>query len=177
MSAIIDPIVNFGKVEVSTTYDASATTVVLATGEGAKLPEPSVDGEFHLVWWDSKNYPDPADDPNKEIVNVTARSSDTLTVERNQESTGASTKNTAGGEYKMLLSATKHTIDQIIAMIRNNVPFTDKTSVTVTHNLGVYPIVHVVDSSGNVFLPDVNHASVNAFTVTFAEQTTGVIIY
>lgn len=359
MLDILDPVVNFGKVTVSTTYDDSATEIVLETGHGAKLPCPLTYGEYNLVWWDSKNYPDPADDPNKEIVRVIECNTDTLTIQRNQESSGASTKSTADGVYKMILSATKKTIDDIqsnfdvvegaintigaryymldaadgdiasykqISMTasdlstasvsasvnaatdtlieewvnpsgqtfsglssgtydlnifaertagnravrifwrfyerkadtsevlivesnlsdlvtskarlriyatlsedytpevgsrlvgkvyfntaggsqnttcvlyyqgtedshwdipvgneyldatygRQNVPFTDETTVTVTHNLGVYPMVQVMDSSGNVFLPDVKHSSINAFTVTFAEQTTGTIIY
>lgn len=109
----IDPTVNFGKVNVSTGYDASATSIDLSSGEGATLPDPGVDGAYNLTWWNAAAYPDPADDPNVEIVRITARSSDTLTVTRAQEGTSASTKNTSGGEYKMVLSPTKKTIDDI----------------------------------------------------------------
>ncbi|MDD5065232.1 MAG: hypothetical protein PHQ35_10810 [Phycisphaerae bacterium] len=109
----LDPVLNFAKVEVSTGYDDAATTVVLTAGEGAKLPDPSSAGAFNLVWWNSTDYPDPADDPNKEIVRCTARSTDTLTVARNQESSGASTKNTGSKTYKMAIALTKKMKDDI----------------------------------------------------------------
>lgn len=108
----LDQTINFGLVEVSTGYDAAATSIVLATDEGAKLPDPG-SGQYNVTWWDSTLYPNPADDPNVEIVRVTAKSTDTLTVSRNQESSGASTKNTVDSTYKMMLGVTKKTIDDI----------------------------------------------------------------
>lgn len=93
----MDAFKNFAQVQVNTTYDASATSIVLAGGHGARLPSVP----FNVVWWDSTTYPNPEDDPNVEIVRVTAISTDTLTVLRAQEGTSASTKNTAGKTYKM----------------------------------------------------------------------------
>lgn len=113
----MDPTRNFAIVEVSTGYDNDDTSIVLTTGHGAKLPAPGTDGAFNLTWWNSAVYPNPADDPNAEIVRVTARSTDTLTVTRAQEGTSGSNKNTAGGIYKMVLSPTKKTIDDIIAVL------------------------------------------------------------
>ena len=56
--------------------------------------------------------------------------------------------------------------------------FTTQTSVTVTHNLGLYPLVQVLDNSGNVIIPDtINHGSTNAFTVSFTPALTGTIVY
>lgn len=109
----LDPVLNFGKVAVSTTYDDTATSIELSSGDGAKLPAPATDGEFNLVWWNVTDYFDPADDPNVEIVRVTARSSDTLTISRAQEGTSASTKNTSGKSYKMILAFTKKMYDDI----------------------------------------------------------------
>jgi hypothetical protein len=90
---------NFAKATVSTGYDASATTVVLSSGGGARLPSAV---PFNVVWYNFTDYPDPSDDPNVEIVRVTAVSTDTLTVVRGQEGTSASTKNTGGKTYKMI---------------------------------------------------------------------------
>jgi len=125
---MLDPILNFARVEVSIGYDGSATSIVLASGEGAKLPNPSVDGEFNLVWWDSTNYPNPTDDPNVEIIRVTARSTDTLTVSRNQEGTGASTKNTGGSTYLMILALTKKTYDEI-SELKDRVKYADSPMI------------------------------------------------
>jgi hypothetical protein len=110
---MFDPVKNFAKVIVSTIYDAAAVTIVLAAGEGAKLPAPATDGAFNLVWYNFTDYPDPSDDPNVEIVRVTARTIDTLTVTRAQEGTTASTKSEAGKTYKMLLGLTKKSADEV----------------------------------------------------------------
>ena len=109
----LDPVKNFAKVIVSTGYDDSATSIVLETDEGAKLPAPATDGAFNVVWYNSSDYGDPGDDPNVEIVRVTARSTDTLTITRAQEGTTAKTHNTAGKVYKMILAMTKKMIDDI----------------------------------------------------------------
>jgi len=113
----LDPVLNFAKVAVSTGYDASATTVVLSDSEGAKLPAPATAGAFNLVWYNSTDYPDPSDDPNVEIVRVTARSTDTLTVTRGQEDTSGATHNTAGKTYKMVLGFTNKMKDDIETLI------------------------------------------------------------
>lgn len=109
----LDPVTNFGKCTVSIGYNAAATSIALTAGHGARLPDPSVSGAFNVVWWNSTDYGDPSDDPNVEIVRVTARATDTLTITRAQESTSASTKNTAGKTYKMVLAVTKKMIDDI----------------------------------------------------------------
>lgn len=98
------PVTNFGKVTVSTGYDAAATSIVLSTGHGSRLPSTF---PYPLTWWDASTYSDPADDPNREIVIVTNRVGDTLTVTRAGESTTASVKNVAGKTYKMVLGITK----------------------------------------------------------------------
>lgn len=105
-----DVVANFAKGTVSTGYDASATSIVLSSGDGANFPSSF---SYNVVWWNSTDYPDPADDPNVEIVRVSARSTDTLTVTRAQESTSATTKNTAGKTYKMILAVTAKIITDI----------------------------------------------------------------
>lgn len=108
----LDGVKNFAIVTVSTGYDDDDTSIVLATGHGAKLPDPAT-ANFNLVWWDSSNYTNPADDPKVEIVRCTAKSTDTLTVTRAQESTSGQTKNTAAAVYKMALTITAKMITDI----------------------------------------------------------------
>jgi hypothetical protein len=108
---------NFAKGTLSTGISAGATSIVLSTGDGAKFPAPATDGAFNAVVWDSTTYPDPADDPNVEIVRVTARSSDTLTVTRAQESTSAAAHNTSGKTYKLVLGPTVKTIDDLLGSL------------------------------------------------------------
>ena len=107
-----DQLENLIKVEVSIGYAAGATAIVLAGGEGAELPDPAI-GEYNLVWWDSTVFPDPADDPNVEIVRVTAIATDTLTITRAQEGTGDTSKNSGGSTYKMFLGPTVKNITDV----------------------------------------------------------------
>jgi len=104
---------NFAKATVSTGYDADDTSIDLTSGGGARFPTPP----FNAAWWDSTTYPDPADDPNVEIVRVTNIVSDTLTITRGQEGTAASTKNTADKTYKFLAGFTQLTWDEISAAL------------------------------------------------------------
>lgn len=109
----LDPVTNFGKVTVSTGYSISDTSVALSSGNGSLLPNPSADGAFNLVWYNATDYPDPSDDPDKEIVRCTARSSDTITITRAQESTSAVAHNTSAKTYKMILAVTKKMVTDI----------------------------------------------------------------
>jgi hypothetical protein len=109
-AALLDPVENFAKGTVSTGYDASATSIVLSSGDGANFPSAV---SYNVIWWNVSDYSDPGDDPNVEIVRVTARSSDTLTITRAQEGTSASTKNTVGKVYLMINGITKKMIDDI----------------------------------------------------------------
>lgn len=134
MATLLDPTLNFGKVLVSGTYNGSATSITLSTGEGAKLPDPATDGAFNLVWWDSYHYMDPADDPNREIVRCTARSVDALTVVRGQESTSGTNKNTVNGVYRMILVLTKKQWDDNYSLIMH-LPYVAKSaSYPATNN-------------------------------------------
>lgn len=113
----LDPAVNFGKVVALTGYDAAATTIALVAGHGARLPDPSVSGPYNLVWFNSTDYSDPADDPNREIIRVTgpAGTGDTKTILRAQEGTVASAKNTAGKTYELFNGPTALTMSQVTA--------------------------------------------------------------
>lgn len=104
------PVTNFGKVTVSIGYNAAATSIVLTTGHGSRLPSTF---PYPITWWNATDFSDPADDPSREIVIVTARAGDTLTVTRAAEGTSASNKNTASKTYKMVLSITKAMWDSL----------------------------------------------------------------
>lgn len=60
---------------------SSATTIVLVAGQGARFPTLSAGDYFYATLIDTSN--------NLEIVKVTARSTDTLTVVRGQDNTTA----------------------------------------------------------------------------------------
>jgi hypothetical protein len=115
---MIDITKNFAKGTVSQGYDASATSIVLNSGHGARFPAIP----FNATWWNITDYLDPADDPNVEIVRVTNISTDTLTVVRGQEGISASTKNTNGKTYKLAAGVTAKFFNDDLApsLLHNN---------------------------------------------------------
>jgi hypothetical protein len=114
-----DPVKNFAKCIVSGGYSSSATIITLQTGEGSKLPDPAIEGNFNMVWWNYTDYKDPSDDPNREIVRVTARTSDILTVARGQEGILATSKNASTKQYYMMIAYTKKTYDDNSSIVQS----------------------------------------------------------
>jgi len=132
----LDPVVNFFRSTIATLPVASGgTSIVITTGDGAKLPDPAVDGNFNLTIY---NEDDPFDAP--EIVRVTAISGDTLTVTRAQEGTSATNK-TSGNTWYLELTPTAKTIQDIdsekldVADVVNNLTSTD-TDKALSANQG-----------------------------------------
>ena len=84
----LDPIRNFAISRVATTPSPaiSGTTLVVDSGDGALFPDPSSSGEYNLVIYPNGEQPDSS---NAEIVRATARTTDTFTITREQESTSA----------------------------------------------------------------------------------------
>lgn len=78
----------FGTVLTAPSPAASGTSLVLQAGEGALFPAPATDGEYNLTVWPDGVQPTTT---NAEIVRVTARSSDTFTITREQEDSNART--------------------------------------------------------------------------------------
>lgn len=136
---MLDAAKNFGKVTVITGYTYLDTVIVLNLGDGAKLPIPSSDGEFNLTWWNSTDYTGPIDDPNREIVRVTSRTGDILTVIRSQEGTSASNKNLSGKTYKMILAITAKFISDIQTDAQDKVNTHRSNDV---HTLPQNPTIH-----------------------------------
>lgn len=161
----LDQVINFGKVTVSLGYDASATSIALSAGDGAKLPN-AASGQYNLVYWDSTTYPDPSDDPNVEIVRVTSgggAAGDTLTVTRAQEGTSASSKNTLGKTYKMVLALTA----KMISDIENLIPSAASMQmITVTGTLPGTAFTASQSHSGNSIIINSNTVFVEGLDYT-----------
>ena len=109
----LDPVKNFAKVTLASGYSSSDGSVYTIANDGAKLPQPSTDGSFNLVWWNSTDYPDPTDDPSKEIVRCYSRTNDNLLITRGTETTSAANHNTGSKVYKMAVAPTKKLVDDL----------------------------------------------------------------
>lgn len=77
--------------------NSSTTSVVLATGGGARMPSVP----FNATIYDATTNGTASDDASRERVRVTAISTDTLTVTRGVESTSAANHNTGGKTYRL----------------------------------------------------------------------------
>lgn len=121
---MLDAVFNFAKAKVSTGYDQNAFTITLQSGGGANFPS----AEFNVVWWNSTDFPDPSDDPHREIDRVESISGDVVTLVNNgtsriaqETSVGGlvtSTKNTAGKTYTMMLAVTAQMMQTISANLQ-----------------------------------------------------------
>jgi hypothetical protein len=54
--------------------------------------------------------------------------------------------------------------------------FTIQSSVTVTHNLGKYPAVTVINSAGDEVIGDVNYINEDSLTVSFSSPFSGSVL-
>lgn len=116
---MIDILKNFAKTTLGAGLDAVATTVQLAPGGGAKLPDPGTGTAFYAVIHNATDFPDPSDDPTVEIVRVNAIVGDVITqMDRAQDGTVASPHNLPGKVYRILVAITEGLLKQI----RNNFP-------------------------------------------------------
>ncbi len=160
----LDNTKNFAKVTVSTGYASTDTSIVLSSGNGAKLPT----APFNATWWNSTDYADPSDDPNVEIVRVTAISTDTLTVTRGQEGIAASTKNTAGKTYKMIAGITAKVINtDIPALIPAAITSRMRATMSASQILGATAVIQFNTKDYD------NLSEFNTTTYTFTATNAG----
>jgi hypothetical protein len=111
----MDALRNFAISNVNGLHTSTDLTITVASV--SKFPDPSTEGQFNLVWFNSTLFAVPSDDPNVEIVRVTNKAGSIFTIQRAQESTTATNKNTAGCTYQVMLAPTKHLFDEIEAEI------------------------------------------------------------
>lgn len=102
----------YGTVLVPPSPADTGVTITLNSGEGSNFPDPASVGEYNITL--QKASATASTPAQTEIARLTARSSDTLTVTRNQESSGAISL--AIGD-KVYLGATKKTLTDIESAI------------------------------------------------------------
>lgn len=113
----MDQAKNFAKGSLATAIDEDDVSVDVQAGEGARFPAVP----FNAVVWNVTDYPDPADDPDVEIVRVTAKATDTLTITRGQEGTAGTPHEELGKTYQIIAPLTAK-------FINDNGPALDRIS-------------------------------------------------
>ncbi len=126
--------------------NSSATSITLATGQGARFPTLSAGDYFYATLIDTSN--------NVEIVKCTARSTDVLTVTRAQESTTARSYST-GDRLEIRLTAA--TFEDATGVEDGEVTAAKLASGAVVTHLGYTPLNKAGDTmTGNLTISKVN---------------------
>jgi len=106
-----------------------ALTLSVASGEGARFPSPTGADYFYATLIDTSN--------NLEIIKVTARSTDTFTIVREQESTSARAYSTSD---RIELRITVAGLDDISSVLGDTTPqlggFLDTNDKFISHSQG-----------------------------------------
>jgi len=55
-------------------------------------------------------------------------------------------------------------------------PFTNQSTITITHNFGKFPAVTILDLEDEEIMADVDHLSVNQCVITFNSEVSGKVI-
>ena len=109
----MDERANFAISELTAGIASGVTSLTLS--DASLFPTPDIG--YNAVLWDSSVYGNPAKDANVEIVRVTGKSTNTLTITRAQESTADVDHNTGGHTYSLAISLTEKTLDDIETLI------------------------------------------------------------
>lgn len=139
----IDNAKNFAKVIVDPAgYNDAVTSIDV--DDASVLPA----APFNAVWWNATDYPDPSDDPGAEIVRVTAIATNTLTIVRNQEASGASDHSAAGKTFFLVAGLTAKTINEDVMPIERS---GDSVQVTVVGILTLNSAFYRASAANVVF--------------------------
>lgn len=145
---------NNASASLASAITASAVTISLASGQGALFPAISGSDYFLATLVDSSN--------NIEIVKVTARTSDTLTVVRGQDSTTARAFN-AGDKLENRVTA---------AGLNAKFDTDGSTAMTGALNHGGFKATNVADPTAAQDAATKNYVDTTAVAAVNAEATT-----
>ena len=106
---MLDAAYNFAKTTISP-FDSGATSATLT--DPTRFLDPATK-QYNCVVWCSSLYPNPVDDPNKEILRFTAKSGSVYTFTRAQEGTEAKDHNIEDEIYSVAIVLTEKMISDI----------------------------------------------------------------
>jgi len=155
----LDNVQNFARTSLAEDLTNSETDVDVNNAND--LPDPA-NGEYNIVVWDDTTHPNPANDPDAEIMRVTAVASNTLTVTRGQEGTSG-TAHSSGYAVANLLTAKM--INDIDTELGNKAEtFSDIATNSTTTTNSLYSMTSAVD---------VEFEDSGANTLMYLEEGTG----
>jgi len=137
----------------------SATTLSVASGTGAAFPSPSGSQYFYCTL-------QTASGSTVEIVKVTGRSTDTFTIVRAQDNTGASAFSSGDKVELRLVAANLNDLPKLDEVNT----FSGVATFTTNVNVGATPT-----SSGSIFYSQANSGNGTAAAITSDCQTSGGI--
>ncbi|HMJ83691.1 MAG TPA: hypothetical protein VK504_11015 [Vicinamibacterales bacterium] len=108
----MDDIRNFARSTLTAGIASGVTSLSVASGDGARFPTPP----FNAPLWNATDYPNPSNDPDREIVRVTGISTDTFTIVRAQEGTSDANHNTGGKTYAICAPFTAKMYTDIVGV-------------------------------------------------------------
>lgn len=108
-----DAVANFAKTTLTGTLASGVLTASVASGTGALFPNPASAGEYDITLWNSTDYARAEDDPLKEMLRITARSSDTFTFTRAQQGTSDNNHTIPGKVYRIALTVSAKSLSDI----------------------------------------------------------------
>lgn len=157
----------YGTVATAPSPATSGTSLVLTAGHGARFPTPP----FNAVIWQSGVS---ALSSNAEVVRVTAKSTDTLTITRAQE--GSTARSIVAGDQCAAAITAKALTDvetavNALSSYSTTVGNGTDLSYVVTHNLGTRDVFVQVREAGSPYElveTKVKATSTNTCTVYFA---------
>ncbi len=159
-----DPHKNFAYSTVATAPSpaSSGTSLVVQAGDGALLPQPSTDGAFNLTVWPAGAAPLTS---NAEIVRCTARSTDTLTITRAQEGTGARSI-LVGDQIALTITAKVVTDIETQSSDPTEIQVAAPTGVAATDNAAIAAAITACPTGGVVQLQAGTYAIIDGTTTT-----------
>lgn len=103
---------NFAYSTLAAGIAAGATSASTQSGDGAKFPSAV---PYFATLWNVTDYASADLDPNREIIKVTARATDTLTIVRGQQGTTDGAHNTGGKSYAIMQAVTATDLNDLVA--------------------------------------------------------------
>lgn len=149
---MLDKAYNFAKSIISP-LASGASSVTLT--DPSKFVDPA-SGEYNCTIWCSSLFASPTEDPNVEVVRMTAKAASVYTITRAQEGTSDVDHNSLGEVYSIAIGITAKMITDIDTGINSKVNIDQTTPQTITGGSPAFS--EGVDMANDKYLKGKNYA-------------------